>query len=479
MLRLALIENLRRVATVIAADRLDRNLADIWADKMTEAAEKDPKNLILVIADMARSNPPMVSSFISELARRLQGQGPALALPLTWIEQRLSESGSTIEQLVRSENQQQASDQVSISNSIASLRFLDATDWRHFVETMSVVERTLREDPEGVYGNMNFATRDRYRHVVEKIARSSSSSEGEVASKAVRLAHDSWNKKGGRASHVGFYLIGDGCETLERLVAMRGSISRSLRTIGRRRSVLLYLGVILGATALVTRILAVKASTDGLRASALAIMSIFAVIAVSQFVVTLLNWALTNLTMPDLLPRMDFSRGIPPELRTLVVVPTMLTTAESVAKLVEALEVRFLANRDDNVHFCLLSDCRDADLENMPEDAPLVDLAQAGIAALNKKYNREENDAFFLFHRPRRWNPEEQMWMGYERKRGKLAELNSFLRGRPGDYFSRIVGTRLRQSKAAHNRRLWHSAAAGCGESSWHKSFPLCAALGR
>src|SRR5260370_589742 len=148
MLRLALIENLRRVAAVIAADRLDRNLADGWADKMTATAENDPKSLILVIADMARSNPPMVSSFIAELARRLQGQGPALALPLTWIEQRLSESGSTIEQLVRTENQQKATDQVSISNCITSLRFLDATDWREFVEAMSVVEHTLRKDPQ-------------------------------------------------------------------------------------------------------------------------------------------------------------------------------------------------------------------------------------------------------------------------------------------------------------------------------------------
>jgi len=231
MLRLALIENLRRVAAGITADRLDRNLADSWADKMTEVAEKDPKNLILVIADMARSNPPMVSSFIAEMARRLQGQGPALALPLTWIEQRLSESGSTIEQLVRSENQRQATDQVSISNSIASLRFLDATDWREFVETMSIVERNLREDPEGVYGKMSFATRDRYRHVIEKIARNSNSSEGEVAGKAVQLALDSWEKKQSRAGHVGFYLIGEGRTALERSVAMRSSISRSLRTV--------------------------------------------------------------------------------------------------------------------------------------------------------------------------------------------------------------------------------------------------------
>ncbi len=140
MLRLALIENLRRVATRIATDRIDRNHADYWADQITETAEKDPKSLILVIADMARSNPPMVSSFVAELTRRLQGQGPALALPLTWIEQQLSESFLTIEQLVQSENQQQAADQLSISNSIGGLRFLGATDWREFVETMSVVE---------------------------------------------------------------------------------------------------------------------------------------------------------------------------------------------------------------------------------------------------------------------------------------------------------------------------------------------------
>ena len=148
MLRLALIENLRRVGARIAADRTDRNRADYWADRMTAIAEKDPKSLILVIADMARSGPPMVSSFVAELARRLQGQGPALALPLTWIEQRLSESGLTIDQLVQSENQQQAADQVSISNSIGSLRFLGAMDWREFVETMRRRSQRVADSPK-------------------------------------------------------------------------------------------------------------------------------------------------------------------------------------------------------------------------------------------------------------------------------------------------------------------------------------------
>ncbi len=156
MLRLALIENLRRVGVRIATGTIDRNRADAWADEMLEVAEHDPKSLILVIADMARSNPPMVSSFVAELARRLQGQSIALALPLTWIEQRLSEVGSTIEQLVQSETQEQAGDQVSISNTIGSLRFLGAMKWREFVETMSVVEQKLREDPGGLYGGNGF-----------------------------------------------------------------------------------------------------------------------------------------------------------------------------------------------------------------------------------------------------------------------------------------------------------------------------------
>src|SRR4029079_15632694 len=182
--------NLRRVAARIAADGVERNLADAWADQMTETAEQDPKNLILIIADMARSNPPMTTSFVSELARRLQGQSPALALPLTWIEQRLAESSLTIQQLVQSGNQQQAADQVSISNSIGSPRFLGAMDWRDFVESMSVVEQKLREDPGGVYAAMDFATRDHYRHVIEQIAKVSPLSEGEVARKAIQLASE-------------------------------------------------------------------------------------------------------------------------------------------------------------------------------------------------------------------------------------------------------------------------------------------------
>jgi cyclic beta-1,2-glucan synthetase len=430
MLRLALIENLRRVGARIAADRIDRNRADYWADRMMETAEKDPKTLILVIADMARASLPLASSFVAELARRLQGQGPALALPLTWIEQRLSESGSTIEQLVQSENQQQASDQVSISNSIGSLRFLGAMDWREFVETMSVVDRVLGEDPGRVYGKMDFATRDRYRHIVEGIAKKCRRSENEVAREAILLAGEAAAKAGrdDRAAHVGFYLIDRGLPQLERRAGVRRSPREVLRRWGRRFPLPIYGGAITAMTAAFTGILLALARAGGVRDGHLALLGLPLLLGASHLAVALANWLATLLATPHLLPRLDFSGGIPPELRALAVIPTMLTSAQNIEDLVEALEVRFLANQDEHLHFGLLTDFGDAPKETLPEDEPLLRLARTRIEELNEKYRGPQADTFFLFHRPRCWNPRERIWMGYERKRGKLGELNSLLR---------------------------------------------------
>ena len=453
MLRLAIIENLRRVGGQIAASWAERSLAESWANLMTRAAEKEPKSLILVIADMARSNPPMVGAFVAELARRLQGRGPALALPLTWIEQRLAESGTTIEQLVHSENQRQAADQVSISNSIGSLRVLGARDWRDFVETLSVVEQTLLEDPSGVYARMDFATRDRYRHATEAIAKKGRLTEVEVARKAIELArasmlNDAVGGSGARAGHVGFYLIDKGLPALERAAQVRKSGAAVMRKAASKFPLLTYLGAIaLIALGTAAGLLA-AARAGGIPVWALGPIGIVALLGTSRLAVALVNWLATLLVTPQPLSRLDFSDGIPPQSRTLVVVPTMLMNTQGVEDLVEALEVRFLANRDRHLHFALLTDLRDAHREVLPEDAPLVDLARKRMDELNEKYGdeagRREGDNFFLFHRARLWNPQERIWMGYERKRGKLADLNALLRGKAdggaSTGFSLVVG---------------------------------------
>ena len=443
MLRLALIENIRRVSTRTAIDKVDGNLADYWAKQMIETSEKDPKNLILVIADMARSNPPLVSSFVSELNRQLRGKGPDLALSLNWIEQQLSEKGLTSTELINAEIQKQAADQVSMSNSIGSLRMLGAMDWRDFVESNSIVDQKLREDNDGVYGNMDFSTRDRYRHVVESIAKKSKVTEYEVAEIAIQLMLQNSkinDKSKWSASHVGFYLIGEGVVLTKELAKVNETRVEKLLHVIRRFNFQLYLVFILLITVLISVGILRRVHADTYNHWLFLIIAFLSFLCSSQLAVSIINFFSTLLVQPHLLPRMDFSQEIPPDFRTLVVVPVMLTSAEEIEILVEALEVRFLANRNDNIHFCLLTDFTDASQETVPEDQELVTFAQQRIEELNVKYRRNKNDLFFLFHRPRQWNPQENVWMGYERKRGKLSELNSLLRGQSKERFSVVIG---------------------------------------
>ena len=285
---------------------------------------------------------------------------------------------------------------------------------------------------------MDFTTRDEYRHVVEKIAKSSRLSESEVAREAIRLAREGDGDD--RAKHVGFYLIDKGSAELEGRAGVRISFTDAIKKIIHRFPLLFYLGTIGLITAIFTGCLLAKAYSHGVHGALLWVLGMLALLGVSQLSVALANWLATLLVAPRPLPRMDFSKGIPPESSALVVVPTMITGNENVEQLMDALEVRFLANRDENLLFGLLTDFRDANEENLPEDEPLLALARKRIEALNEKYRTSPGDTFFLFHRPRRLNSQENIWMGYERKRGKLADLNSFLRGGSRDCFSFIVG---------------------------------------
>ena len=243
MIRLALIENLSRMAARIAVDRMDTTLAHQWAGRIMETVEKNPKDLVLVIADMARSNPPLGSAFVAEFARKLQWKGAELSLPLNWVEQNLSGSESTISAMVLAENQKQAADQISVSNSINSLRFQAKTDWREFVETMSVVEQTLRRDINGVYAKMDFYTRDHYRHRVEGIAKASARSENQVANMVIDLAKESFNKdpSNQRKSHVGYFLLGKGVKITEQKTGVQLTNGQLVRRIIYLSSSTLYI----------------------------------------------------------------------------------------------------------------------------------------------------------------------------------------------------------------------------------------------
>ncbi|MBA5637293.1 cyclic beta 1-2 glucan synthetase [Duganella sp. LX20W] len=438
MLRLALIENLRRVAARVADNRAQRDLATEWAERMVEVADQNPSGLILLVADMARSNPPVTSAFVAELARRLQGQSPALTLALTWLSHRLAESGQTIEQQIQNEIQLQAAEQVSIANSIGSLRFLGTMDWQEFVENSSAVERALRRDPAGIYTGMDFATRDQYRHVVETLARHAPATEEQVAERAVRLAQDAAGDAEARHRHVGYYLVGPGSAELARLAGVRLPLVQRAGQLARRAPLACYLGAIGLLTAGGCAWLLARTARDGVdQPWLLAALGVLALLGSSQLALSLVNWAATVLTEPHPLPRMDFRAGVPDDARTVVAVPTLVYSRDNVDALCEQLEVRFLANRDPNLVFCLLTDFPDAGAETLPDDGAILAHLQQRMRALNVRY---EGAPFLLLHRPRLWNPRQGVWMAYERKRGKLQALNRYLRGGARDAFSLIEG---------------------------------------
>ena len=442
MLRLGLIENLQRVIRRLTVAREDRDLAGQWVDRLQDQLETHPCHLVVVVADLAKSDPPMSSSFVAEFCQRLSQQNPVLPLARGWLEQRLAEQGLTIEQLIQLESQNQAADQVTVRHSLASLRFLSAMNWKDFVEGLSLVETILRTDPAGVYGGMDFATRDRYRHAVEFLARHSRRPEADIAGHAIALATEG-AQLGGRAdrkAHVGYALIDRGRRQLDRQIGLRRPWGRFVEHLILRSPLVFYAGSIGLITALATGWFIHQGRQLGLHGGGFALLTAAYLLAVSQLAVTLTNWLATVLIKPRLLPRLDFTAGIPPDCRTLVVVPTMLTDPAGVTGLVETLELHHLANRDPNLCCALLTDFCDAAAEHQPEDAALVQLARDGVERLNRRYCAAGPALFYLFHRPRRWNNGERRWMGYERKRGKLTEFNHLLRGGAADRFALIVG---------------------------------------
>jgi cellobiose phosphorylase len=456
MLRLALVENLRRVALRIAWHQHDRQRGDAQADAVLQASRNSFSEFLRTVDRLISEEPALSSAFVARFTQRLNGRLPRENVPVQWLTQFLAERGQTVEDLVNLDQQNLAVDQLSISNSISSLRGLGNLDWKEFVEGQSAVERILRQDPAGVYARMSFRSRDHYRHVVERLARRCSLSEEQVARIAVEHAQQAdasahaarteprGSGEPGKPAHVGYYLVDRGRSRLERSIGYH----RGWGDFFPGRTARLPLGVYLGAILAVWLFAVGGAAAGGWylgtprvveTGAGLLVLALFAG-AASQFAVSLVNWGCTLLLPPKPIMRLDFSAGIPAEYRTLVAVPTLLSGESAVGSLLEQLEVRYLANQDNNLLFALVTDFPDADREILPKDARLVELVRQGIQQLNDRYCTSRRGAFYLFHRPRKWNPEEGVWMGEERKRGKLAALNRLLRTGRTEAFSAVAG---------------------------------------
>jgi cyclic beta-1,2-glucan synthetase len=428
MLRLGLIENLARLAQQMQGAWREYRQAEEWvaplllrpAEGETAAATPQPPAL----------DEPPTDTFIVHALQVLRKEGTPDALMR--VERLLTSRGVDLGAVVRRENQRQAVNQVSVGNCITSLRLLAALDWGEFFERTNPIEPILREGPAGAYARQDFATRDRCRKVVEKLARHSRFTEVAVARHTVDLARANQTvAHGPPTDHVGYYLLGPGLGALKAEVGYRPPLSERLLDALLNHPATAYFGSITFLTLLLLALfVAVAAATVG----PLAIWAWFVVVAaaflpVSELAVGLTNSLLTLVLPPRTLPKLDFRDGIPSGCATFVVIPSMLVRPESAATLLGHLEIHYLANTDPHLYFALLTDFADAPAEHQPGDEELVRAALDGVRALNERYASGGPPRFFLFHRKRQWNPVQGCWMGWERKRGKLEEFNRLLRG--------------------------------------------------
>jgi cyclic beta-1,2-glucan synthetase len=321
-------------------------------------------------------------------------------------------------------------DEEIVAGSIVSLRTLGAQDWTAFFESVSHVEGILRGDPADIYAHMDFDTRDRYRKVIEELARKTSFDEEGVAKEVINLAKNApEQRETTRVNHVGFYLLDEGLVQLEARINFQPSWRlRSRRWVFAHPSLtyfgavgLLFLAILYGFIRYV--------HMAGGTTLHLIVTSLLVITPGLTVVVDFVNWLITNTVQPRVLPKMEFKSGIPAQYRTVIAIPALLSHPSDIESVLQQMELHYLGNADPQIRFILLTDFVDAPQLEMPGDQALLELTKAGIHTLNKRYARETDDLFYLFHRQRRWNSSENCWMGWERKRGKLVELNRLILG--------------------------------------------------
>ena len=437
MLRLALIESVRRM-TLRTVDRLTQiEDADRRGAYIVGARDQSGPGVAAAVDEFVSNPPLLTSTFVARLLYSLRESRAAHPV-LNELERWFGKEGLRAELASTRSTQHAALTQIIIANSITSLRAIARLDWKRFVEHQSALEAELRQDPSGYYERLTFATRDQYRHVVEAIAKRTGLADAEVASRAVQLA--ARPEMSGHSAHVGFFLVDDGLPELEKLCGFRATAGERMHRFQMRHPNVTFGGALIGIVSVIAAAVAFTLPVATLPALLLAAFLLS--IPLFDVAIALLNQLLSVVLRPRLLPKLDFSgpQGIPAEFRTAVVIPTLFADAGAVGEALENIEAQFLANRDDHLHFAVLSDFTDASSAVCDGDAEIVAAAVRGIERLNAQYAPDTGDAFFLFHRPRLWNGSEGVWMGWERKRGKLTEFNQYLRGGARTGFTTVVG---------------------------------------
>ena len=435
-LKVVLIENLRRLAEELVESRASRREADVIADRLLGAGGRVPQSVQAVLA--GHDGVPLPDAFAVQLVYRLRDQDPRVTPALAWLERRLTDLKTSADAVVRDEHQRQGASSVTVRNIITSMRLISDVDWSELVERISLVDDVMRAG--GAFADMDFPTRNLYRSAIEALARGSNQTEVDIARLAVQAAREA-GADGDRRGDCGYYLLAGGRRGFEAKIGYRppihawpGCLNRALGIGGYGSVIALVAAFLLGLPLLVL-------AGMGLSPVWLGLLAILGMIPAVDVAVAMVNLAALRGFGATILPALELRDGIPSSLRTLVAVPTLLTTQAAIEEQIERLEVHYLASPEGDLHFALLSDWVDSVTEHAEGDDALLAAAAAGITRLNHRHGEGSGGPrFLLLHRRRVWNEGEGRWLGWERKRGKLHELNQLLRGGADTTFMNIDG---------------------------------------
>ena len=429
-LKVVLVENLRRIAARVIDSRASRREADTLADRLlgVRGAPAEPAERVLSPRDQATHS----DAFLVQLVQRLRDQDPSIGPALMWLDAQFELQDTTAEIVVRDEHQRQVAGSISVRNIISSMRLISDVDWTDLFERVSMVDEVLSAD--SAFQSLDFATRNMYRDGVEVLARGSGLSELDIAGAAVATASRARDSAHAdvtpRLTDPGYYLVGGGRRDFELAVGYRPQLLARPGILYRKLGIGGYVGLGALVAAGLLAIPLCLAAGGGLDARWIAALAVLGLVPAIDLAVALVNHVVTQGIRATLLPAIDLRGGIPERLRTLLVVPTLLTSLKAVDEQINNLEIHHLASPEGEMYFALLSDWADAASETVAGDKALLAAARQGIARLNQRYGAAPaGDRFRLLHRRRIWNPGEGRWIGWERKRGKLTELNRLLRG--------------------------------------------------
>ena len=415
MLRFVLVENLRRLAVRVNRSRDMRQIANDVADRVLASKTDDDHAILAGCREHARD-----TTFATQLLYRLRDGSQNTGRALEWLEAELEQSGTDAEEIIIREHQTLSSGNVTTGNIIRGLRLINDVDWTYWFEDVSRVDALLRERTD--FNTLDFTSRDQYRQAIEDLARRSDLSEYHVAEKATEMA-----VAGG--TDVGFFLVGPRRRELERAIGYRPGLLLALKRAFRKTG---WLGIVVPVFALTVLLLGLTGNALqalGLPLPAIVLMLVLFAVPASEGALGFFTTVVLLFLKPTRLVGYEFKDGVPASARTLVVVPSLIGSRDDVEENVRNIEVHHLANTADELYFALLSDWPDSGEEITPADIEILDFAKGQIARLNERYPSEGVPRFHLLHRHRLYNPAQGCWMGWERKRGKLHELNLLLRG--------------------------------------------------